>query len=438
MSTYRAQDMAPLLESHLSDNIALTPEGYLVCINVPLSRTGIYQYKASDLKQDARDLLGVTNLNQVVDIHRLPEDVFDSDSLRSIESKPVIDDHTEDVNPDNYSIFAQGHARNIRHDGQYVIGDLVITNASLIRKIRNKEKLEVSLGYDHDFEPHNSSLKQTNIRINHIAIVERGRAGHKARIHDSVKKNRSIFPMRQKEALALLLHNYAKDASPEDFLKVSRALDENEEEEREEKKKKEDREKDKAKDSSFMEQLAAFMAGSKKRNKDALTQDKEDEEEEEKKSREKDKRRSKDTSVFDALRRVLDDMEEEEEEKEKSHDDWEENHTPEHHVTAKAAYDKDDDEWEDEEEKEEERKAREKDKKRAKDSLRRAIAELPEKHQQRIKDAVSPFMKRGNGTGYSDIIQATRTKDTSDSDVKPMSQLGADIAAKFNPHYKKA
>ena len=35
--------------SRLSDNMTLTPEGYLICLNVPIARTGSQQYLRSEL-----------------------------------------------------------------------------------------------------------------------------------------------------------------------------------------------------------------------------------------------------------------------------------------------------------------------------------------------------------------------------------------------------
>jgi hypothetical protein len=205
--------MAILLEAQLSENQGLTPEGYLICKNVPVSRTGVQHYLGQEL--------GLSNrMNERIPVYRLPEDVFEPESLQSLESKPITDDHPQQaVTVQNAGFLSMGHGRNVRNDGKNVIADLVLTNASLIDGVRDKRKYQISLGYTCQYIPYKDGYRQTNIRINHIAVVEVGRAGPKVSIKDRAPvsaNNRRQKKMDKNQALATMFAAFAKDATPEE------------------------------------------------------------------------------------------------------------------------------------------------------------------------------------------------------------------------------
>ena len=215
--TSTTHDMAILLAEQLSDNQGYTPEGYLICQNVPVSRIGVQYYYGYELGlQDQAD--------KMIPVYRLPEDVFDPESLKSLESKPVTDDHPQQaVTVQNAGYLSMGHGRNARHNKNNVLADLVITNSQLIQGIREKRKYEISLGYTCVYEPYKDGFKQKDIRINHIAVVESGRAGSKV----AIKDNKPLFikrgvktRMNKNEALAVMFSAFAKDASPEEIQAV--------------------------------------------------------------------------------------------------------------------------------------------------------------------------------------------------------------------------
>lgn len=81
--------------SRISPNQIETAEGYLICRSVPIARTGDQQYTAREVMQDG-------DPNQMVIVHRRPEDVFAEETIASFEGKPVTDDHPpENVQAEN-------------------------------------------------------------------------------------------------------------------------------------------------------------------------------------------------------------------------------------------------------------------------------------------------------------------------------------------------
>ena len=177
-----------------ADRIALgsrrahTPEGFLVCLGIPFARTGIQEYRESEIMQGG-------DPDKIVKIIRTSEEVFDPATIASFEGKPLTYRHPPQfVTPDNWNTYAKGHAQNIRRgpelsDGeQSLIGDLVITDSSLIPKIESNLVSELSAGYNTEYvpDPHTDSVyRQTKIRGNHIAVVPNGRAGNAVKILDS-------------------------------------------------------------------------------------------------------------------------------------------------------------------------------------------------------------------------------------------------------------
>ena len=74
----------------LGTNQHLTPEGFLLCRDVPIARIGHQQYLNEEL---APEIEG--GADGVIHVERRPEDVFHDDVLASFEGKPVIDEHPE-------------------------------------------------------------------------------------------------------------------------------------------------------------------------------------------------------------------------------------------------------------------------------------------------------------------------------------------------------
>ena len=201
--------------SRISDHILKTPEGFLICKDVPIARTGTQQYRGCEFGAPVAD--GIYN------VQRPEAEVFDRAAVASFEGKPVCDEHPEeDVTPDNYGRYMKGVCRDVRRgDGDLsncLVADLVIYDADLINKIE-AGKREISCGYDCLWNPtSDSSYDQLEIRGNHVAVVDKGRAGHKVAIRDAANDKKGGKKMSE-SLIGRILRALARDESttPEDM-----------------------------------------------------------------------------------------------------------------------------------------------------------------------------------------------------------------------------
>ncbi|MBR6705639.1 MAG: DUF2213 domain-containing protein, partial [Clostridia bacterium] len=206
--------------SRLSENQTLTPEGYLICLNVPIARTGTQRYLRYELGLE-------DDPNETVDVFRTEEEVFSPATIASFEGKPVTDEHPPDsVTRDNITAFDSGHAQNVRRgtgdEADMLLADLFITSPRLIEAIRDGRR-EVSCGYDCRYEESGGRIFQRAIRGNHIAVVPAGRAGHRVAIKDSATeqterddKTMANKLSKQKSLLARLFSHAVKDMEPDE------------------------------------------------------------------------------------------------------------------------------------------------------------------------------------------------------------------------------
>ena len=181
--------MKILVAEKLSEHRYKTPEGYLICVDSILARTGKQTYNRSEIFGDSEN-------DGLIEVDRKAEEVFSPETMASFENKPVCVEHPDvDVNSGNISEFAVGFVRDI-HKGEYegepvMLGTLVITDAKTVEEIEEGKHTDLSCGYDCDIED-TENPQQRNIRGNHVALCEQGRAGI-ARIMDSVKDEESTY-----------------------------------------------------------------------------------------------------------------------------------------------------------------------------------------------------------------------------------------------------
>lgn len=145
-----------------------------------VARTGVYTYINPD-KTIRRE-------------YRPPEEVFAAESLESFAGKPVTVGHPKDgkVTPESArklsigSILSNGYPKELNAAQKYVGCDIVLFAPKDIGEAR-----ELSLGYRCDLEEtpgvtadgQQYDAIQRNIRINHLAVVKKARAGMKARLN---------------------------------------------------------------------------------------------------------------------------------------------------------------------------------------------------------------------------------------------------------------
>lgn len=200
--------------SQISPHLVDTPEGFLICKDVPIARTGPQDYLARELMLDG-------DPDRLVTVQRHPEDVFEEATLASFEGKPICDGHPpENVGPENYAAYTKGHVQNVRRDGDYIVADLYINDANLANEVRNNVKREVSCGYLCNYVPDGAGYRQERIRGNHVAVVPKGRAGAAVAIKDAtpeVEKGRNNHMSEFWKSVLTAFGMAAKDASPEEL-----------------------------------------------------------------------------------------------------------------------------------------------------------------------------------------------------------------------------
>lgn len=166
---------------------AKTPEGFLVCHDVPVARTGMMLYGPDETPVPIGP-------DGIVKIFRDAEQVFRPETVASAQGKAVVNDHPEeDVAPDNWKALSIGTMINVRRgtgsEDDLLLADLLIMDAQGISIIESG-KAEVSLGYDADYVVVEPGIgRQEDLYINHVAIVEEGRCGPRCAIRDSKPKD---------------------------------------------------------------------------------------------------------------------------------------------------------------------------------------------------------------------------------------------------------
>lgn len=164
----------------LGEKQSLTPEGFLLCMDVPIARTGQQVYGPGETPVVAKD-------GRVV-IHREESEVFRPETIASFNGKPVVNEHPDgDVTPENWNNLAVGVVMNTRRAGDLLMSDLLITNSAAIKAIQEDGKRQVSCGYDADYVAEEGVAGvgyQKNIVGNHVALVDEARCGERCSIGD--------------------------------------------------------------------------------------------------------------------------------------------------------------------------------------------------------------------------------------------------------------
>lgn len=173
----------------LGEKRSTTPEGFLVCRDVPIARAGTQLYIADELLDDDGKPVVESGPDGLIRIERLADEVFRPETLASFEGKPVTIDHPDEfVTPANHKALSVGFTQNVRRgqglQDDLILADLVITDPQAIEYV-NKELPEVSAGYEAVYQQTDAGRGvQREIVGNHVALVKRGRAGPRCSIQD--------------------------------------------------------------------------------------------------------------------------------------------------------------------------------------------------------------------------------------------------------------
>lgn len=164
--------------------------GGYVAVRARAARTGIYDYAGREV--DPENKHGLRD-KAVVKVLRDERTVFDDKSARSFIGKPITDNHpAQPVTADNWRKHARGTVMGAMRDGDYLAFDLLLTDAEAIAAV-DAGKRELSNGYAADLEfgqftaPDGTicDARQTSVTGNHVALVDRGRAGSECAIKDA-------------------------------------------------------------------------------------------------------------------------------------------------------------------------------------------------------------------------------------------------------------
>ena len=215
--------------NRLSENISRRePEGYLLCLNVPVARTGVQEYLPEELGLPGNGPPGL------ISVQRPESEVFSPETIASFEGMPVTNDHPPDgVDVSNIRALQKGHAHNVRRgtgeESDLLLADLIITDPVLIDLILDGKR-EISCGYTYELCEENGTYIQRKIRGNHVAVVDAGRAGHRVSIRDHepaepafvIPENKQ--PERRtsnmKKSLSKILARMAKDGDIETVAEI--------------------------------------------------------------------------------------------------------------------------------------------------------------------------------------------------------------------------
>ena len=164
-------DFAPITKSET------TSEGFLRVWG-RTARVGTQLYRRADGSQ--------------VREYRPPEEVSNPESLSTFGMTPVTYGHPPILlDSTNTKLYQTGYSGSkVHYSDGFVEVCLTITDADSIEKINRGDATELSAGYKVDYDPTPGVTPggeaydgvQRNIRVNHIAVVPRGRAGPEVRL----------------------------------------------------------------------------------------------------------------------------------------------------------------------------------------------------------------------------------------------------------------
>jgi len=177
----------------LTDRISIIDKGRSIDgflkVRARAARSGVYDYLGIEVDPRGTKF----KPNDVVKVYRPADEVFDKASLASFVGKPITNDHpTTAVTAANWRDHARGSIFGAVKDGDYVGFDLAFMDADTIAAV-DAGKRELSNGYSCDLSIEDGvtpdgvayQAVQRNIRGNHVALVDQGRAGPDCRVSDS-------------------------------------------------------------------------------------------------------------------------------------------------------------------------------------------------------------------------------------------------------------
>lgn len=196
------------LDAAQACRVTKTEEGYLTG-RAKIARVGIQAYRIGDRSWND---------------YRPASEVFAKDAVASFQNKPVTFGHPREmVDASNAKELAIGFiSDSVEIDGNWIVAPITITDAEAIAKIEKRagkgKPIELSAGYWVNredapgvFDGIKYQQVQRNIRANHVAIVDAGRAGAEASL---------TLDAAQEVPISTSAADPVSDASEENILKT--------------------------------------------------------------------------------------------------------------------------------------------------------------------------------------------------------------------------
>lgn len=164
-------------------------DGSLVA-EVFAARTGLQDYLGREVDPTGTRFTA----DQIVKVYRPESEVFKADSLATFAAAPVTVDHpSTPVTADNWRALGVGEINgDVVRDGQRVRVPIIVRDAAAVRAATTTHK-QLSMGYATELafptdgkHPDGTACDayQTNLKINHIALVPAARGGPELRVVD--------------------------------------------------------------------------------------------------------------------------------------------------------------------------------------------------------------------------------------------------------------
>jgi hypothetical protein len=173
----------------LDQSARICADGSLVA-EVFAARTGLQDYRGYEVDPSGARF----GADKIVKVYRPESEVFKADSLASFAAAPVTLDHpSTPVTADNWRAHGVGEINgDIVRDGQRVRVPIIVRDAAAVRAATSTHK-QLSMGYATELvfpadgkHPDGTACDayQTNLKINHIALVKAARGGPELRVVD--------------------------------------------------------------------------------------------------------------------------------------------------------------------------------------------------------------------------------------------------------------
>lgn len=199
--------------------------GFLHVKNCHCTKVQIAQYLGCEI---SKDLIP----DKVYNVFRPEEELNKADTIQSLNGVPLQLEHHDDTaeKPAQYTrIGATGTDAVFEYP--YLSNSLHFFNQKAIDLIESGEKCELSIGYDceihkeaGEFEGVPYDFVQRNIKIQHVALVECGRAGADVKVSDSkeiiLNSEKTEVKQMDKEKLLQLINELVKAGASEEEIKA--------------------------------------------------------------------------------------------------------------------------------------------------------------------------------------------------------------------------